>query len=222
VEQQAVIVRHERQKEPDRQAVPYRVCPKKEVGLRQTDKDLPSVSLRRLVSAVRAVAEHEGPVHVALVTRRLLAVVGVGRAGHRIQAALESAVRAGVEAGDLYASGDFLDAPDRLSRTGLRLRDWGEVLGAGITVQHVPMEDRTHALYLQVLDGLAVAEDEAIVAAAKLLGFGRVTSNVREGFNEALDWLKRQDLFILEGGRLRLSGSAPVPGVEALIAKLGP
>jgi len=147
-----------------------------------------------MAQLIRQVVEVEGPVHVEEVVRRIREAAGVGRAGDRIRVAVSEGIRAC--SGDVKLSKGFLSLLG--SRTPLRSRS--AFLPQHKKLEFVADEEISRALNEAVRHAFEVDIAEAAVLAARILGFDRVTQQMRDRIMK----LASEEV---AGGKLKLRGS---------------
>lgn len=158
--------------------------------------------LRRMIKEVLAI---EAPVHEERVLRLVREAWGVGRAGHRIKTAFDSA------AGDLEVRRDLLrDANGfwwRGDQDTFDVRAPAEDAESIRPVAHVPPEELAEAAYRLVRDAGAIEKDNLQVAVARLFGWGRTGIDITTAIEIAIDDL-------VDEGRLSGGAFLTAPGDE--------
>lgn len=157
---------------------------------------LHDVAVKTLAEQVLQVVAIEAPVHADTVIRRLMAAYGVARAGNRIVANVEQAIRFGSASDMFHAQNDFIYC-DKTKPAKLRNRAMLEV--ADRKLELVAPEDIDLALCHVVKLGFSMQKDIAISEALSALGFGRATQKATQLLSERIDVL-------IANAALRLSG----------------
>ena len=130
------------------------------------------------------IVEHEGPINAEEVARRISACFGRERAGNRIlnvtKRALNSLAGRGVIEFDdgFYMTDAQLTAPP--------VRDRSNETGATLKASSISLHEIDAALKIAQDDNAGAADDDLIRAAARLMGFKRVGSDLRARISEAL------------------------------------
>jgi hypothetical protein len=155
-------------------------------------KDLHEVPAPRLAGWLAEVVKVEGPVHVAEATRRVLDAAGVKRAGNRIQAAFDLALEAAARKGTIRREGDFL-WPAGLDPRAVAVRDRSALPAASRRLDLVAPEELARAVERVVVDAFGIEPDAVPPAACRLLGFGRVSDEMRRRVDEVVADLVRQN-----------------------------
>lgn len=138
-----------------------------------------------LQALAQKIVEHEGPITADEVARRISACFGRERAGNRIlnvsKRALGALVNRGVITSDdgFYLTNDQLDAPP--------VRDRSNEIGATLKASSISVLEIRAALGIAEVDSAGADADELIRAAARLLGFKRVGSELRARISLAID-----------------------------------
>ena len=158
---------------------------------RQTD--LHAVDVRDLARLVLEILKVEAPVHQQEVITRICRLCGVGRAGRRIQDAIENAIRTLVQAGTVHQRVGFLSLPD----TRLRIRDRSGVNSASIkNPEYLPPEEIDHAILTLAARNHGMGREEALKVVARAMGFQALGENLRPTIGARVD-------LMLEDGRLK-------------------
>ncbi|MFO0911175.1 MAG: DUF3320 domain-containing protein [Isosphaeraceae bacterium] len=174
-------------------AVPYAVAEIR-VDLRGREfHEIPAPTMARWVADVVAV---EGPVHLVEVSRRLLEGAGVKRSGSRIQAAIALAVEAAARLGHVERRGEFLWQP---GQGEVPIRDRSALPGASRRAELVAPEEYEAAILRVVAVAFGLEPAGVASAAGHLLGFSRVSDDLRARIEETVSSL-------LASGRLERRG----------------
>jgi hypothetical protein len=141
----------------------------------------------KLAEIVARIVEIEGPIHEDEVARRAAALGGAGRTSAKLSEAVVAALRAGVAGGKLAASAPFYRAA---SMDGVAPRDRSEVKSTSLRrVEMLPPEEIAAALERIVADHVGVSRDDAVVQAARLLGYRMTSAPLRATIEMQLDLL---------------------------------
>ena len=149
-------------------------------------QDLHTIDSSRLAHEIKAVVDVEAPVHEADVTRRLIESYGLSRAGNRIAAKVSEALKAGTRAGLFFYADGFVYA-DKQREVRIRSREALETTERKIEL--VASEEIDAALLEVVRLGFSMKSEAAISGALEMLGFGRVTSRMKELVGVRIDKL---------------------------------
>jgi very-short-patch-repair endonuclease len=150
-----------------------------------------------LCTAIRTVAAAEGPVHLSLLTSRLLGATGQSRAGPRIQSKMVACIATLQASGAIRVREDFVSLPGQT----IRLRDWSEF-------EMVSDDELRHALLVTVRDGYSLERADCMSAALSLIGFKRLTTAIKARLDNLIDGLIGKKRFVESSGRLQLSDEA--------------
>lgn len=149
---------------------------------------------------VMRVVEVEGPVHVELVTQRLLEAWGKASAGARIKAAVQQAIAANVGRGTLVRDGDFLwPYPVAARRHVVRSPRPGDPATVR-EIRHVPPEEIHNAMLLVVSQAVGIGEESLMAETARIFGFTRVGAQIKERLSHELKVLRRRSAVEVSGG----------------------
>lgn len=147
---------------------------------------LPEIPSATLLSWVLEVVKVESPIHKNELLSRILEGAGIKRTGARIKAAVLSAINLGKRQQQLVQKGDFIWHPKMSSAP---VRDRSELAAAEKKFEFVVAEEIQEALRVTVENGFSMSTEEAFSCAARLLGFQRVTAQIRAVFEKQLKLL---------------------------------
>lgn len=145
---------------------------------------------------IRDVVNVEGPVHVDVVVRRIADACGVKRVGNRIRAAYDTAVRQAVRKGLVERKGDFLW---KANQNEVSLRDRTDLPQSEKKFGWIAREEIARAVLRLIEGSYGYAEEELISDTGRILGFQRVTQEMREGIAEVVALLRKTGRIFLEG-----------------------
>ncbi len=178
---------------------PYRETETNDRALSGHDRfdDIPQEALDQ---ALLQIVDTEGPVHLVILTRRLLEAAGFSRAGSRIQARIHER-RAALGAQDLIRlAGEFSGRDEQFAVPCLR--DWTGLPDALRQLDHVPDTELALSLVRTVAEAGTLDRDTAKNDALHRMGFIRLTDNARDRLQaplaQALEGgllIERQDQF---------------------------
>src|SRR5262249_42046287 len=134
------------------------------------------------------------------VTRRLMEPYGLSRAGNRIATHVLKAIKAGTRAGLFFYADGFVYA-DRQREARIRSREALEPSERKIEL--VAPEEIDAALLEVVRLGFSMSFEAAISGALEMLGFGRVTSRMKELVGARIDELLATNRLIQVDAMLR-------------------
>jgi very-short-patch-repair endonuclease len=158
----------------------YRVEPYLKARLTRSfasNQELHAVDPNRLADEIKAVVDVEAPVHESDVTRRLTESYGLSRAGNRIATNVSEAIKAGTRAGLFFYADGFIYA-DKQREAKIRSRESLETTERRIEL--VSPEEIDAAILEVVRLGFSIESEAAISGVLEMLGFGRVTSRLKE------------------------------------------
>lgn len=164
----------------------YEFC-QLDITLEATDLHL--VPTGQLVEWLAQVVAIESPVHWMEAGRRIADALGIQRLGSRIQDALMRASRAGSRAKKFVLKGDFLLS---IELTQCLVRDRSEFPSQIKKLEYVSPEEICAAIEHVVLNEFGMPPDDIPVAACRLLGFARVSEEMRSVVSECRDSLLAQ------------------------------
>jgi Protein of unknown function (DUF3320) len=132
--------------------------------------------VRTLSEWLAQVVAVEGPVFWLEAARRVASAAGVQRLGNRIQEAFQRAYLAGARSGRFIVRDGFLWRTDM---TAPALRDRSDLPQAAKKIEYVAPEEIQLAIERVAQDSYGVAPGDVATGACRLLGFGRVTDEIR-------------------------------------------
>jgi very-short-patch-repair endonuclease len=166
------------------------------VDVRLEFGDLHEMERVQLATYLSAVVKVESPVHWKEAARRVMSGAGVQKMGSRIEGAFEEAIRVGLSRGLFMRRGEFLwwtEAADPI------VRDRGDLPNSSRKLDFVAPEEISKAILCVIEASYGMPTDEVPVAVCRLLGFARVTDDMRGAVVPVQEALVRS-------GRLRWNG----------------
>lgn len=161
-----------------------------------------------LDAAIRDVVGVEGPVHVAVLSDRLLAAAGVSRLGSRIRARIEDRLSSLDAAGKLARQGAFVGRASQFLTPPHR--DWSTAPEKSRRLDHVADAELMLCLFHAVVDGEGLDADAAMNDGLYRIGFIRLTDNARDRLRAPLRALVDQQ-------RLQWRDGLLYPGPDAFL-----
>lgn len=163
------------------------------------EQELHDVPPRRLASWLVKVVQVEGPVMASEAAKRVAEAAGVKRIGTRIQAAIDRALDLAVGRGTVRRVGEFL-WPAELARPVAR--DRSGLPASARKLDLVAPEEIAVAIEGVVADALGMEPGEVASAACRLLGFGRVSDEMRQRLEAIVGELVEQNRLVPRGDHL--------------------
>jgi superfamily I DNA and/or RNA helicase len=149
---------------------------------------------------IAEVVKIESPVHFDEVAKRITEAAGMTKVGSRIRYTLTQALDQAQDEKKVVVKGDFIWS---LEMEKAIVRDRSKLPAAYRKLSLVAPEEITEAI-LQVIGGaISITEQEAIPLVAKLLGFSRVTDEMRQQLSEAIGKTIQTGLITFEGVNLK-------------------
>lgn len=152
----------------------------------------------KMVRVVEQIVEIEGPIHSEEIARRVSTVCGCERSGSRIRRAAQSALRQAVRERRVRRDGDFYMPWEKRK---IVPRDRSETVSLGLRKPKLlPPPEIRAALAKVIGENIGVELDDAMAQSARLLGFKRTGSQLREVIQvELRSMLYREELRVAEG-----------------------
>jgi hypothetical protein len=154
----------------------------------------------KLAKWVELVVRVESPVHFDELARRMVEAAGITRVGPRIKDHLKLATRFAEGSGAIRQNGDFLYTTGDAQPP---LRDRSTLPAASRKWKYVAPEEIAGVLYKVVKEAVAIAAEEAYPIVVKLLGFARVTEDMRHDILALVPAMVAAGLLEDEDGLLR-------------------
>jgi very-short-patch-repair endonuclease len=164
--------------------------------------ELHLVDLGQLSQWLAQVVAVESPVFWLEAARRVASAAGVQRLGIRIQDAFQRAYLAGSRAGRFSVRDGFLWRTDMIAPA---LRDRSDLPQAAKKIEYVAPEEIRVAIERVAQDSYGVDPDDVANGACRLLGFGRVTDELRTVIDTQRDALIAAGRLVLRGESLVLT-----------------
>jgi hypothetical protein len=138
----------------------------------------------QLCDWVQQVVTVESPVHFDEVARRMVEAAGITRVGPRIREILRHAVRHADASKRIKIKGQFLWD---LSMTPPVIRNRSHLPAVARKINYISQEEIVLALEKIVKDSIAIQREDAAPLVGRMLGFNRITEEVREEIGKAID-----------------------------------
>jgi very-short-patch-repair endonuclease len=158
----------------ERSAIP--AYTKAEIRVDMQGRELYTVTPQTMAAWVTRIVEIESPVHRAEIARRIVDGAGIQRVGSRIEAAIAAGINEAVRTGRARVSGDFVWKPGTLHPP---IRDRSSLSVSSRKLQLVAPEELDAAICRVIEDAVGMRDDEVPPAACRLLGFGRMSDDMR-------------------------------------------
>jgi very-short-patch-repair endonuclease len=179
-----------------------------QIRLNLGNTDLHSIDRNQLANLLADVVKVESPVHATEAARRVLSGAGVQRLGNRIQEAFEEAMSKGLVRQLFARRADFLW---NLDMQLAPVRDRSALPAASRKLELIAPEEIRRAILIVVTEAYGIVPEDVPNAVCRLLGFARMTDEMRAAVEPHRDALLRE-------GYLRLNGlnlvSVPQPSVR--------
>jgi very-short-patch-repair endonuclease len=155
--------------------VPYTIA----ILTAQHGGDIVAAPLYVLRDLAKQVVDVEAPVHVDVVTRRLMAAYGVSRAGVRVAARVKDVVDTATrECGWVQQNGFVLRPGQRSGNESIPVRNRSLLTAAERKIELIAPEEIRTALFKTVEVAFSIGPADLVSEVARALGFGRATANI--------------------------------------------
>lgn len=154
----------------------------------------------KIAGWIEEVVRIESPVHVEEAARRLVEAAGIARIGTRIREHFQQAVQYSAAAKRIVVRTDFLW---HIEMASPGVRDRSNLPAASRRLNYIAPEEINQAIVQVVTEAIAIQPDAAVPLIARLLGFTRVTDELRKGLTEAIDQSIAGGAIILDNNWLK-------------------
>ena len=165
-------------------------------------RELHAESLETLSQWLARVVSVESPIHWLEAARRIANSAGVQRVGSRIQEAFKRACRSGSRAKRLVYRDGFLWADESFN---VVVRDRSEVPAQFKRLDYIAPEEIKAAIEQSVGESFGMVQDDVATSACRMLGFARVSEDMRVAVEQLRDAMIKE-------GRLTLQGETVIRG----------
>jgi len=178
-------------------AVPYQMA---QLPAAVGHRELHQHSLGQLANWLAQVVRIESPVHIEEATRRLAQASGATQVGARMRKAGQAAATLAANLHHLRQQGDFL-WENTMQQPPLRDRSQLPAISRKLTL--IAPEELAHAVYTIVRHSFALPREAAYLSAVRLLGFARLSDDMRQQLDAALQSLLEQGELVEVDGVLK-------------------
>ena len=152
------------------------------------------------IKIIREIIRVESPVHVSLVERRTLSVFGARANNQLVQELIARSIELLIKDRRIKKRGNILwsagnGRPEVRDRSGLPQQER--------RLEFVAPEELREAIMVAVKNSYTVSRDDALRGAAALLGFKRLSQDMRESISASLGELIKSGALVEYGGSLR-------------------
>jgi very-short-patch-repair endonuclease len=166
------------------------------------------VPLRRMMEIVTRIVRVEGPIHEDEIAARVRGLWNLSRTGARIQKAVMTALEEAIAQGTLLRDSEFISLSGDVE---VPLRNRESAASPSLRKpETLPPAEIRRALHALIERHLGVSREQAIVAAARLLGFRSTSATLRETLDRQIDALIAAERITLKNDRLHLVDEEPV------------
>lgn len=166
--------------------VPEAVYPEYEPAVLPTEiagQELHLFPVGKLSAWICEVVKTESPVHFEEVARRMADANGISKIGSRVRAVITEAVEYAVSNALVIRKGDFLWDPEQATAT---VRRRSGLPSGSRKIGFVAPEEISRAVEKAVTDSVAIQPESLVPVVARLLGFSRVTEEIRKYISGAV------------------------------------
>ncbi|SHK82880.1 Part of AAA domain-containing protein [Chryseobacterium polytrichastri] len=143
--------------------------------------------LGKLSAWIQEVVITESPIHFEEMARRIADANGISKIGSRVRASITSATEYAVDSGLIIKKGDFLWHPQNELST---IRDRSLLSPNSKKIMLIAPEEINLAIIKVVSDSVAIQPDNAAPLISKLLGYSRVTEDIKKCILETIEYSK--------------------------------
>ncbi len=144
------------------------------------------------------IVQREGPIHEELLVRRVARTFQLMRTGHQVESRISAQIKVACRKHKTYQKGKFVwiegieSVAPRRPTSGGKLRD----------IEHVPPEELESASLLVVRLTHGITESELAGETARVLGYLRITDNIRSMALKTVKKLHKSGALVLRGEQL--------------------
>jgi hypothetical protein len=171
-----------------------------EIHIEEQHPELHLYTFKQLGNWMREVVKVESPVHFDEMAKRIVEAAGLSKTGSRIRYTLTQALRAAELAGQVVVKGDFVWDTEMQIPV---VRDRSKLPAAYKKLSLIAPEEIYEAIREVVSASISITEEQAIPLVAKLLGFARVTDEMKQNLSEAIGQAIRCDIITHQGINLK-------------------
>ena len=164
-------------------------------------KELHLHPVGKLLGWIEEVVIIESPVHFEETARRIVEAAGVTKMGSRIRQVLRQAPTFAEKSGKIKIRGEFLWSPAMEVPV---VRERSSLPSSSRKLQYISLEELCLALQKVVENAIAIHPDAGVPYVAKLLGFNRVTEEMRKDILKIVSMSMEQGLVVKDGEVLRV------------------
>ncbi len=151
---------------------------------------------------IAQIVQTESPVHFDEVAKRITDAAGIAKLGSRIRYTLTQALDQAKDEGKVIVKDDFLWAPEMQTAV---VRDRSSLPSVYKKISLVAPEELYEAIRQVVGGAISITEQETIPLLAKLLGFSRVTDEMKQQLSEAVGKTIQNNIITFQGVNLKLA-----------------
>jgi very-short-patch-repair endonuclease/DNA polymerase III delta prime subunit len=159
--------------------------------------DIDSVTLKR---AINKTVEIESPIHIQQLTTRLTNAAGFKKAGAKIKRRVIEHIEHLERDRLVHFDRDFISKD---SNQEVTLRDWSDLESSMRKIEFVSDAELRKSIQVTVADALSIERDDCIAAALSLIGFKRLTANVKDKVDLIVTDMVSENILKEDGSRLR-------------------
>lgn len=158
----------------------------------------------KIAGWIEDVAKIESPVHFDEMAYRITRAGGISKVGARIKDLLQQGCRYLEQSGKIKMKGDFLWY---FTMENPVIRDRAGITPTSKKIQFISPEEICLAIKKVVEESIAVQPEAAFPFIAKLLGFNRLTEEIRKELLTAVELCLKEELIIKENDLLKARGN---------------
>ncbi len=171
-----------------------------EIHIDRPRDDFNLYTFAEIITWLEEVVAVESPIHQDEAIKRITDAAGV-KAGSRVKYSITQALKQAEQEGRITLKGDFLWLP---AMDQPILRDRSKLPAPYRKLSLIAPEEIYLAIKQVVANAIAIDEQEAIPLIAKMLGFSRVTDEMRQELSAAIGKCIQLDVITFQGTKLRV------------------
>jgi hypothetical protein len=159
-------------------------------------------SFAKLGGWIKDVVKTEGPVHFDEVTRRMADAARVNKINSRVRYTITQATQYAIEQKMIKARGDFLWPVDMEQPI---LRDRSALPPGSKKLEYIAPEELDLAIQKVVEEAIGIQPEAAVPFIAKMLGFARVTEDLKNDILHHIDLSLEKGSIVEDGEFLKVN-----------------
>jgi very-short-patch-repair endonuclease len=151
------------------------------------DHEFHQTPIAEVASWLKQIVDIEAPVHLDDAGKRIIEALGITRLGSRIKTHLDDAASFANNKGLFIKKDNFLF---HIGNDEIQIRDRSNLSSSARKTEWISQEEVFNAITKVVSEAYQIQDEETIVLVSNMLGFSRLTEDIRTDFSEFLQLWK--------------------------------